>query len=317
MRSDPASGSPVTCPERASAPIWSGPVASRRVAVATIRRGFRLPWAGIAIVLGVACANLVVAAAVQLHHVPDLLILAVAVPALIALLQRPQRGLLLLVIGLPVSGILLLMPNAPAAAGGWKQFLVLVMLTGTFVGPSENRGAATRPRPKWVIGLVPLLVLGAVSGVLVGGPRAFFGLRSYFFYVFLAWAIWRCPPSRRERDTLVTALMVVGVLEGFYAIVQQYLGPVRLNQLGYEYNTTIGFIGGVMRSFGTFDKPFGLGFFEMLVLLIAVPHMLSEPKRSRTRWFLLFLPFCVLGLAAAVVRGAILGLAVGMAYLGF
>ncbi len=250
-----------------------------------------------------------------LEHPSEVIALAVAVPVLIALLQRPQRGILMLVIGAPLSGLLILIPH-PSFVEGWKQFVVLVMLVGTFLGSSGSPSPKARARPSWVIGLVPLLAMGALSGIAVGPERAFFGLRQYFFYLLAAWAVWRRPPNAEERDRIVTALMVIGVLEGFYAIFQQYLGPDRLHQLGYAYNDTITFIGPLMRSFGTFQQPFGFAFFEMIVLLIGIPHALAEPNRARSRWFLLFAPVCVLGWATAVIRGAILGLAVGMAYLG-
>jgi len=268
----------------------------------------------VGVALGVAGLN-GIAAVATLRNPTEALVLALAIPALIALLQRPQRGILILVIGAPLSGLLTFIPH-PGIVEGWKQFVVLVMLAGTFLGPSEGPTGKARSRPSWVIGLLPLLAMGALSGIAVGPTRAFFGLRQYFFYLLAAWAIWRRPPDARERDRIVTALMVIGVLEGFYALFQQYLGPDRLHQLGYAYNDTITFIGPRMRSFGTFQQPFGFAFFEMIVLLIGIPHALAEPDRPRSRWFLVFAPICLLGWAAAVIRGAILGLAVGITYLG-
>ena len=284
------------------------------MAVATLRRRARVRPAHVGVALGVVGLN-AVAAVAALHHPIEVIALALAIPALVALLQRPQRGILMLVIGAPLSGLLVFVPHS-GLVEGWKQFVVLLMLAGTFLGPPESPSLKARPRPSWVIGLVPLLAMGALSGIAVGPARAFFGLRQYFFYLLAAWAIWRRPPNGKERDHIVTALMVVGVLEGFYALFQQYIGPERLHQLGYAYNDTITFIGPRMRSFGTFQQPFGFAFFEMIVLLIAIPHVLAEPSRPRSRWFLLFAPICLLGWAAAVIRGAILGLAVGIAYLG-
>lgn len=280
-----------------------------------MHRQTRVRASYLGICLAVVGLNVIAAAAVP-RHAAEILIVAVAVPVMLALLQRPQRGILLLIIGVPLSGILILVPHA-GAAEAWKQFIVLLMLAGSFLDSSEGAHRRTKTSPSWVIGLVPLLALGLVSGVIVGPTRAFYGLREYFFYVLLAWAIWRCPPNGKERDRIVTALMVIGVLEGFYALFEQYLGPVRLNRLGYAYNDTITFIGPLLRSFGTFKQPFGFGFFEMLVLLVGLPHALSERSRPRSQWFLVLMPVCVLGLATSVVRGAILGFAVGIAYLGF
>ena len=180
------------------------------------------------LVAAVAGANAVIFGAFAFQRVRELLAVAVGLPLLVALLRRPQRGILVLVVGAPLTGLLLLVPH-PAILDGWKQIVVGVMLVGTFIAPSENRGPTDRQLPSWVVGLAPLLVLGAVSGVAVGGLRAFYGLRAYFFYLLAAWAVWRCPPNRKERDRVVTALMICGLLEALYALIQQYLGPERLN----------------------------------------------------------------------------------------
>jgi hypothetical protein len=87
--------------------------------------------------------------------------------------------------------------------------------------------------------------------------------------------------------------------------------------LGYDYVTTIRFAGGILRSFSTFAEPFAFSFYLMATLLVVTPVALADSKRLRNRLFLLALPIYILALLATVVRGGILGLGVGFAYLGF
>jgi len=170
--------------------------------------------------------------------------------------------------------------------------------------------------PGWAPAVAGLIALALASGIFVGGAQALIGLKVGFFYVLVAVAAWRCPLNGRERDRLVTILMVVGVLTAAYGVVQQVLGGARLNALGYPYNTTIRFAGGFLRSFSTFNQPFGFGFFMMVVLVVGLAQALVEPGRIRNRLFLLAAPLLTLGLLSSIVRGAWLGVAVGVAYLG-
>lgn len=258
--------------------------------------------------------------AVVLVHVMGLsaltLALAAAVPFVLAILHRPQRGLLVLAALAPLDGLLVILP-VPSFVAAWKQVLVICVLVATFVCPMESR--ATRParRPGWVPGLVALLVVGTASAVVVGGVQALIGLRLTFFYTLLVWAAWRCPLNRGERDRLVTILLVTGLVAAVVGLVQQVVGHAALASLGYEYNTHIRTAGGVLRSMGTFQQPFGLGFYIMVVLLVAIPVVLAEPQRLRTRLFFLLVPVYALGLFASLVRGAWTGLAVGLVYLGY
>ena len=72
-----------------------------------------------------------------------------------------------------------------------------------------------------------------------------------------------------------------------------------------------------LRSFSTFNLPFSFGFYLMLVILIALPMALAEPKRLRNKIFFLSLPLLSVGLLFSFVRGAMLGLAIGLLYLAF
>jgi len=231
-----------------------------------------------------------------------------------ALVRRPQRGLLVLAALVPLNGLLIVIPH-PSALNGWKEALVVATLLATFAAPSDARAAPASRLPGWAPAVIGLVALALASGLAVGGLQALVGLKVGYFFLLAAVAAWRCPLDARERDRLVTILMVMGVLTAAYGLVQQVLGAERLNAFGYPYNTTIRFAGGSLRSFSTFNQPFGFGFFQMLVLLIGIPQALAEPQRRRNRLFLLALPLLALGLLSSIVRGAWLGAAVGMAYL--
>ncbi len=261
-------------------------------------------------------ANAVLLAAVLQGGAAGVLALAVVVPVVVAIFARPQRGVLLLAALVPFNGLLLLTPLPPAAAA-WKEVLVLLTLVATFVAPGSARGRPGRRLPGWAPGVVALLVLGSGSALVVGGLQGLVGLKVVFFYVLVAAVVWRCPLDERERDVLVTVLMVVGVVTSAFGIAQEVLGAERLNALGYEYNTTIRTTGGFLRAFSTFNQPFGFGFFLMLVLLVGVPQAFSEPGRLRNRLFLVSLPLLGLGLVFTFVRGAWIGLALGLAYIGW
>ena len=245
-----------------------------------------------------------------------LIALAVVGPLAVALTRRPQIGLLVLAGLVPFDGLLLLAPGLPAVAAGWKEALVLGTLVATVVAPRSARPAFERRLPGWVPAVCGLLVLALASALVVGGWQAAWGLKIGFFFVLVTVIVWRCPLDAGERDTLVTILCVAGFLTAVYGLVQQIMGPAKLHAMGYEYNTTIRTTGGFLRTFSSFDNPFGFGYFLMLVLLVGIPHALDRPDRLRSRIFLLASPVLVAGLASTFVRGAWVGLFVGLAYLG-
>lgn len=260
-------------------------------------------------------AALVIAAVAGLA--PAALMAALVLPLTLALVHRPQRGLMVLAALVPFNGLLLLVPQLPPLAAGWKEALVLATLGATFIAPAQARAARGRPLPSWSAAVGGLLILSLVSGLLVGGRQAMWGLKIAFFFVLVAVIVWRCPFDDRERDRLVTVLMVTGVLTALYGIFQQDLGPSRLNRLGYEYNSAIRFTRGLLRSFSTFGNPFEFGYFLMLVILVGLTFAMAQPHRLRTRLFFLMLPVLLLGLGTSFVRGAWLGLAAGLIYLGW
>ena len=238
-------------------------------------------------------------------------LLILVAPLCVLLAQRPQRGLLLLTALLPFDGLLLIVPGGEAV-GPWKEALLVLTLLATLVAPP---GALRRDRPDvppWVLPLVAFTLLGLVSAAFVGGLVALWGLKIGYFYVLVPLVLWRCPFDARDRDRLVTILMASGALIAAYGLVQQLLGAERLNALGYEYNTVIRFSGDLLRSFSSFTQPFSFGLFMTLVLLVCLPVALADHRRMRNLLFLVSTPLLVVGMAASVVRGASLGLGIGL-----
>jgi hypothetical protein len=247
---------------------------------------------------------------------PWLLVLAllVVVVGTQAVLVRPQRGLLLLAALIPFDGLLLILPGGDAL-GPWKEGLLAVVLLASLVAPQAARRSGPGELPGWVPAAVAFAALGLVSAVVVGGIVGFWGMKIGYLYLLVPLVLWRCPFSRAERDRLVTILMATGLVTAVIGLAQQAAGPERLNALGYDYNTTIRFAGGLLRSFSTFTQPFSFGFFLTLVLLVCLPTAMSDTRRPRNLVFLAGTPVLVVGMAASVVRGAFLGLAVGLLFL--
>jgi hypothetical protein len=240
---------------------------------------------------------------------------AIVLPLLAFIVTRPQRGVLLLAALVPFDGVLAILP-VPGVAVAWKEMLVGVTLVATFLCPAAARAGRGRARPGWVLAAAAFVVVGLVWAVVRHDLQGLIGLKTDYFYVLVPIAIWRCPLAARERDRLVSILMVTGFVCAAVGLVQQVVGGAALNQLGYPYNETIRFAGGNLRSFSTFDQPFPFALFLMVVLLVCVPVALARPERARNRMFLLATPVYALGLLSAFVRSALLGLAIGLLYLG-
>ena len=249
-----------------------------------------------------------------------LLVLLVAVHVGLAVLARPQRGLLLVAALLPFDGLLAIVPGGDQV-GAWKEVLLVGLLLATFLSPQAARRPPSARIPSalvgWVGPLLGLLTIGLVSTALDGGIVSLIGLKINFFYVLVPLVLWRCPLDRVERDRLVTVLMATGVVTAAFGLVQQVLGAERLNQMGFEYNTNIRFAGGLLRSFSTFTQPFSFALFVALVLLVCLPVALSDPRRTRNTLFLVATPLLAAGMAASVVRGAYVATLVGLVFLMF
>jgi putative inorganic carbon (HCO3(-)) transporter len=276
------------------------------------RDGARLAVGALAAVaLGVAVARAGLFGAVVV------VLAALAIPLLVALVRRPQRGILALAALAPFNGLYLILPHGHLVKP-WKEALVLAVLVASFLTARENRRPPRSGRlPWWLPALVGLLALGTASLAFVGVERWLTGMRVEFFFALAAWAVWRCPLDDRERDRLVTILMATAVATAVVGLAQEALGQARLHALGYQYNSTIRTSHGLLRAFSTFTQPFPFAFYLMLVVAIALPVALGDRGRLRNRLFLWCLPLVGLGMLVTIVRGAWLGLALALAYLAF
>ena len=245
-----------------------------------------------------------------------ILVLAVMIPVGIAVMQRPQLGVVLFSALLPFDGIL--QQFGPGSIHVWKQAFILFLLVLTFVCPPDARAQTRRRLPSWTILFAALLLLGLFSATSQDRNTALVGLRLAYFSGLLAIAIWRCPLNRRERDHLVTVFVTMSIVTSLVGLWQQSVGHQYLFNLGYAYNDTIRFTTGLtLRSFSTFNLPFPFALYLMLAVLIGLPMALAEPKRLRSKIFFLTLPLVAIALFFTFVRGAMLGLAVGLLYLAF
>lgn len=242
--------------------------------------------------------------------------LAILIPTLLAVYHRPQRGVLILAAILPFDGVIQVF--GPGWAGAWKQAFIVALFVLTFLCPPEARSPSRRKLPGWVWAFGALLAIGLVSATTVDQTTALVGLRISYFSALLAVAIWRCPLNRRERDHLVSIFIVMAIVTSLVGFWQQAVGHQYLADLGYTYDDQIRFtVGLTLRSFSTFDIPFSFGFYLMLAILIGLPMSMAEPKRLRSKIFFLSLPLIGVALLYTFVRGAMLGLAVGLLYLAF
>jgi hypothetical protein len=153
---------------------------------------------------------------------------------------------------------------------------------------------------------------------MVGMGTALIGLRISYFNILIAVAVWRCPLDRDDRDRLINIFIGVAIITSVYGIYQQVVGHAQLAAWGYPYNEVIRFTSGFrLRSFSTFNQPFPFAFYLMLTVLIALPDALDNPKRLRNRIFLFSLPLIGMAMIFSYVRGAWLGLGIGLLYLAF
>lgn len=236
--------------------------------------------------------------------------------AAVAIVQRPQRGILLLALLVPFDGLLIIVPH-PGAAEGWKEGLVVFTLLATFLSPPSSRGPDGRRLPDWLPAFAALLATGLASAAFVGGTQAIVGLKINYFYALVALVLWRCPFGRRERDLFVSGLMAVGLVTSLVGIAQQVIGGARLNELGYEYDTTIRTASGVLRSFSTFNQPFPFALYLMFVLVVCIPVALTDVGRRRNLLFLLSTPVLAVAMIGSIVRAALVATAAGLVFLAF
>ena len=242
-----------------------------------------------------------------------------AVPVTMAVVRRPPTGILILAALAPFDGLLFIIPHPPIVEG-WKEALVLLVVVSAW----RRRQSAPRPSAmaghrwaaaSWAPPMAGLLGLAILSGILNPSPAALIGVKIGFFYLLVPLALWWTPLTAEERDRLVTILMVAGGVVVAIGIGQQIAGPEALVSLGYGYNSNVRFAAGILRSFSTFNQPFAYAFFVMMVLLVGIPVALENHRRLRNALFLAAVPVLAFGMVTAVVRAALLGFAIGAAWL--
>lgn len=245
---------------------------------------------------------------------PLILLAGCALPVLALIAARPQRGLLILAALVPFNGLLIVAPYKPPFAEGWKEALALYTLLWALLARAR-KPRVKRPLPRYVQPLVAYFAVAAISAIIVGGVQGLVGIKVGFFWVIAGLIAWIAPLDARDRDNLVTVLMVDAVLTSLFGLYQQRLGAFRLVDLGYAWDTNIRFTGSFLRSISSFPNPFNFAFFLTFVLLMAIPICLEDPKRKRNARFLACTPIVGLALLFTFVRGAWIALGVGLLYL--
>lgn len=282
-----------------------------------LRRGFSRASLDLPTSLALTGGVVVASLGVMTGLWPYLIFLAVLIPLALIIVKRPQTGILIFAALLPFDGLHYIAP-IPAWAEGWKAVFILGLLIATFICPSDARGAPGRRLPGWVPAVAALFAIAVLTVPMVGMGTALIGLRISFFNVLIAVAVWRCPLDRDDRDRLINIFIGVAIITSIYGIYQQFVGHAQLAAWGYPYNEVIRFASGWrLRSFSTFNQPFPFAFYLMLTVLLALPRAIADPKRLRNRIFLLSLPLIGVAIVLAYVRGAWLGLGIGLLYLAF
>jgi putative inorganic carbon (hco3(-)) transporter len=245
-----------------------------------------------------------------IDNAPILLAVLVAAPVGLWIAQRPQRGVLLLVATVPYWGLDTILP----IPSGWKESIALYTLLWTILS-IVFKPRPRFPMPKVVQPFVGYFAVALASAAIIRGTQAELGLKIGFFWVLMAVMVWLRPLDARERDNVITIMMVNAVITALVGLLQQVVGASRLVSLGYEYNTTVRFTGHFLRSFSTFKLPFDFGFYLALVIVIGTSVSLREPRRLRSIFFFATLPVVTLGLLFSFVRGAYLVVGIGLLYL--
>ncbi len=245
-----------------------------------------------------------------------ILLAGAAVLALLALRERPQRGLLALAALTPFHGLLALVSGG-SAVSYWKEGLLVLTIVATLVAPKGALRGAAWPAPAlpWLPAVVALAIFGSVSALATAGLVGLLAIKITFFYLLVLVAIWRAPFTSRDRDHLVTILMTVGVVCTLVGLWQQLVGADYLVSLGYTYNDQVRTAGGFLRSFSTFNQPFPFALYVMTSLLVGGAVAMAEPRRLRNTLFLCAAPVLVAGMGVSIVRASYLGLIVGLLWL--
>src|SRR4051812_17864669 len=115
------------------------------------------------VVAAVAAANLAVAGVVALGLTFYAVVAVAAVIVAILVVQRPQRGILLLALGLPFDGLRILL-GVPDWTSNWIEGTVaLTLLAAIIARPGVARPLPGRAWPGWTWGLLGLVLLAVAS----------------------------------------------------------------------------------------------------------------------------------------------------------
>lgn len=230
------------------------------------------------------------------------------------LLNRPQRGLLLLAALAPLDGLLGLV--ALPWLDGWKEALLgLTLLAAVLTVRGRVRTSPPVSVPWWPAAAA-LLVFGSVSALATAGVLGFIAIKITFGYLLVVVVLWLAPFDGRDRDHLVSVVMGLGAFTAVIGLVQQVVGAQFLVDLGYRYDEEVRTAGGLLRSFSTFNQPFPFGLYVMMSLLVGGAVALAEPRRVRNGVFLCLTPVLLAGMGVSIVRASYLGLALGLVWLG-
>ncbi len=226
--------------------------------------------------------------------------------------QRAQRGLLLLAALTPLNGLLPILPFG--VPPWWKEAMVLMTLLSAAYATGGR--VPRRLNVPWWPAMAAFAVFGCGSAVVTLGALSLIPIKITFFYLLVVVVLWLAPFTAADRDKLVTIVLAVGTLNACWGIAQQFLGEQFLVDLGYKFGEQVRTAGDMLRSFGTFNQPFGYGLFLMLTILIGLTVALGDPRRLRNRVFFCLLPVLVAGMVLSVVRASYVGLAVGILWIG-
>lgn len=242
--------------------------------------------------------------------------LGVGLPEVTAVARRPSlrpQSVVLAIIALAPYDGLLLIARLPRFVDAWKEALVAFAFGLTLLEwPSRMRRT---DRPPWAAPLVLLVVWSVLSVLLYPSLQSLLGFKISATFLLIPLTLWWSPFDERDRDRLVSLLMLNALITSLVGIAQQVIGDEALQRMGYEYNEVIRFAGDYLRSFSTFNQPFPFAFFVMIVVLVGLPVALEDRGRRRNQLFLWSLPVLLFGMSTAIVRGAFLGLIVGLVYL--
>jgi hypothetical protein len=267
--------------------------------VRTIRLA-ETPWlttfAGAALTLAAVAAADRVGAAPSLAGLVTLTLFLALVAGFVVAPHVVLAGLIPLFAVLPALKVLVAPELGPA-----KDLAVLACAAGAALAAllRARTGAPRRADPA-VLALV--VALGALYVVNPGGLIAgtgfdvawLQGVRLVGEPLALLLIGLTVADARRTARWAVASLVATGVLVAGVGIVQQFLGDVRLYDLGYEYEHHLRTIDGRLRSFGTMDDPFTYAGF----LLLALAACLFAVRRP----------------AVAVAAGSVVALGLAVSY---